>query len=406
MHTLPPLQLPELHRLQRRALIAGVAAFVICLIGALFSPTQFFRAYLAAYVFYLGIGLGAMAILMLYHLTGGAWGFLIRRILEAATRTIPLMAVLFVPIACGVRYLYLWAQPEGKELVREDLRRLYLSPTWFWIRAVVFFVVWIVLGFLLNAWSRRQDETGDLRYGRRLSRLGGPGLVAYGICITFASVDWVMSLQPSYRSTIFGPLFASGQLLTAQAFALFVLAWLLARPPLANLVSLEVLNDLGNLLFTFLIIWAYMAFFQYMLIWIANLPYDISWYLPRLRNGWQWVAWVLVVFHFAIPFGLLLMRDIKQNPAAMVKVAGLLLVMQLVYDYWQVLPAFPGTHLGEHWMDFLTPIALGGPWLAFFLWQLKRMPILPLHDLNQESALHLHRLDQEQAAQQREVQHA
>ncbi len=238
-----------------------------------------------------------------------------------------------------------------------------------------------------------------------MERLSAPGLVIYGLCITFAAVDWIMSLQPGFRSTIFGPIVASGQILSGQAFALIVLAWLVARPPVADLISLEALNDLGNLLLTFLIIWAYLVWFQFMLIWIANLPYEVIWYLPRSRGGWQWVAWALFILHFAIPFFLLLLRDIKRDPVTLAQVAGLLLFMQLVFQYYQVMPAFGETSIAEHWMDFLTPFGLGGLWLAYFLWQLQRGLLLPRHDVNQETALHYHELDREEEAREQEVQH-
>jgi hypothetical protein len=407
MTTLTPSQTAELDRVQRWALGVGALALVICTLGAMSSPAPFFRAYLAAYVFYLGLALGCMAILMLYHLTGGAWGFLIRRVLEAAMRTLPLLVVFFIPIAYGFGYLYHWARPE-EVAASETLQhqQIYLKPPFAWIRAGLYFALWMLLAYVLNTWSRRQDQTGDPRWARRLTTLSGPGLVVYGLTITFASVDWVMSLQPSFRSTIFGPLFATGEVVSAHALALVVLAWLLARPPLANVVSLEALNDLGNLLFTFLIIWAYLSYFQLMLVWIANLPYDVSWYLPRSRNGWEWVAWALFVFHFAVPFFLLLMRDVKQHPPSLAWVAGIVLFMQLVYDYFQVLPAFPDTTMAEHWMDFLMPFAIGGPWLAFFLWQLKRYPVLLPHDANRASAIHYRQLDVEEETRAEEVHHA
>jgi hypothetical protein len=406
MTTLPASRREELERLQWRALGVGVVALLVCAIGAPFSPAQFFRAYLAAHQFVLGIALGCLAILMLYHLTGGAWGFLIRRVLEAGTRTLPLLAVLFLPVAAGMPILYPWARPELVE-ADPDLqhKQIYLNAPFFWGRAALYFFLWIVIAVFLNRLSRRQDETGDARLSDWLGRLSAPGLVVYGVSITFASVDWVMSLQPAFRSTIFGPVFASGQLLSGLACALLVLAWLVARPPLADLVSPDALNDLGNLLLTFLIIWAYLVFFQFMLIWIANLPYEVRWYLPRSSVGWQWVAWALFLFHFAVPFFLLLMRDIKRNPTALAAVAGLVLFMQLVFMDYQVLPAFPDTYLAEHWMDFLTPFGVGGIWLAYFLWQLKRSPLLPRHDLNQASAIHLHRLDLEEAAREEEVHH-
>jgi hypothetical protein len=407
MSNLPPPRREELDRWQWRALAAGVVALLACVAGAFFSPGQFFRSYLTAYLYYLGLPLGCMSILMIYYLTGGAWGFLIRRVLEAAMRTLPLMAVLFTPIACGLGYLYLWAD---EDLVARDPnlqhKQVYLNPPFFWARVAVYFVVWCGVAFLLSLWSRREDETGEGRWSRRLTRLSGPGLVAYGITITFAAVDWVMSLQPTFRSTIFGPVFASGQLISGMALAVLVMVWLVARPPLSDFVSAEALNDLGNLVFTFLIIWAYTSYFQFMLIWIANLPYDAIYYAARSSAGWKGVAWALFVLGFAVPFFCLLMRDLKQNPRALARVCGLVLFMQLVVMNYQVLPAFGDTALADHWMDFLAPVGLGGVWLAFFLWQLKRGPLLPRHDFNAEAAARYRHLDEEQRAREREVYHA
>ncbi len=410
MNSIPVGRREQLERLQWRALAVGAAVLAVCVVGAFFSPTQFFRAYLIAYLFFLGIALGCFAVLMVYHLTGGAWGFLIRRVLEAGMRTLPVMAVLFIPIACGVEYLYTWARPE-EVAASPDLRhkQIYLNVPFFCVRAVIYFALWLGIGHYLSAWSRRQDRAGNPEaaegLAQRLATLSGPGLIAYGITITFASVDWVMSLQPAFRSSIFGPLFASGEMLTGFACALVVLAWLVVRPPVAEMVSVEALNDLGNLLFTFLIFWAYLTFFQFMLIWIADLPYDVIWYLPRSRGGWEWVVWALVVFHFVLPFFLLLSRDVKRNPVALAALAGLLLFMHLVYMYYQVLPAFPEDPITEHWMDVLAPFGVGGLWLACFVWDLKRGPVLPQHDANREAALHFRHLDEETAVRAQEVQH-
>ncbi len=427
MSTLPMASRAELDRWLRGSLVAGCVALLIGVIGAFFSPQQYYRSYLAAYLFVLGIPLGCMSILLVYYLTGGAWGFLIRRILEASMRTLPLMAILFLPIACdfplpgqteppaegpqhrigGLRHLYLWARPEvvaGDKGMQH--RQIYLNAPFFWIRAALFFVLWCGLAYLLHSWSRREDETGDPRWSRRLGKLSGPGLVIYAISITFASVDWVMSLQPGFRSTIFGPVFASSEILSGLALAAMVLAWLVARPPLARLVSADALNDLGSLLFTFLVVWGYLCFFQFMLIWIANLPYDVIYYLPRTRDGWQWVALALCVFGFAVPFFCLLMRHIKRDAHAMAQVAGLILFMQLVFTDYQVLPVFLGTALVDHWMDFVLPVGIGGIWLAYFLWQLADTPLLPRHDINQEEAAHLRERDAEAAARAEERGHA
>jgi hypothetical protein len=406
MSLLPAVRAEELVHLQWRALAVGAAALLVCAVGALFSPTQFFRAFLAAYLFFLGIALGSMAVLMLYHLTGGAWGFLIRRSLEAGTRTLPLLAVLFLPVAGGVGFLYPWADPDQVAASTEmQHKQIYLNTPFFCVRAVLYFAVWIGFASFLNSWSRQQDRTGDPLLARKLTYLSGPGLAAYGVTITFAAVDWIMSLQPAFRSTIFGPLVASGQVLSGMSCALIVLAWLVARPPAVQVLSLEALNDLGNLLFTFLIIWAYMVWFQFMLVWIANLPYDARWYVARSTGAWEAVAWALFVLHFAVPFFLLLLRDVKRNPTALATVAALIVVMQLVSNFYLVLPAFQDTDVTEHWMDFLTPFGVGGLWLAYFLWQVRQSPLLPQHDLNQQAAVHLRQFDEEKAARQEEIHH-
>lgn len=390
----------------RTALGVGTIALVICAIGAFFSPTQFFRAYLAAYLFYLGLGLGCMAILMIHHLIGGAWGCLTRRILEAGMRTLPLLAVLFLPIAGGVGYLYLWAQPA---LVAANPKlqhqQIYMNVPFFWGRAALFFALWLGLAYLLNSWSAAQDRDPEPRREERAGRLSGVGLVIYGISIHFASIDWVMSLQPAFHSTIFGPLVASGQLVSALALVTVVLCWLVSRPPLAEVVSGEALNDVGNLLLSFLVIWAYMVWFQFMLIWIANLPVDVIWYLPRSRGGWQWVAYAIFALHFAVPFFLLLSRAVKRTPWLAASVAGAICFMQLVFDYYQVMPAFPGTTIAEHWMDFLMPLGLGGLWFAYFFWELGRRPLLPAHDPNQRQALHLRHIDEEDEAREEAMSH-
>lgn len=409
-NSLAPEQRQWMSGLQRGALVVGAVALIVCVVGAFFGPTlatQFFRAYLAAYVFCLGIGLGSLVILMIYHLTGGAWGFLVRRILEATTRTIPILAVLFIPVACGVRYLYLWTDP-AKVAADWTLqyKHIYLNLPFFYCRAVLYFVLWSLMAYFLNRWSRLQDETGEPVFSERMKRLSGPGLVVYGVSLTFASVDWIMSLQPAFHSTIFGPLVAASELLSAHAFTLLVLIRLSRRPPLAEFVSPDVFRDLGNLLLTFLILWAYMVFFQFMLIWIANLPYEVIWYLPRVRNGWVWVTWALFLFGLVVPFFSLLMREIKERPRSLEKVAWLMLFMHLVFAYFLVVPNFPDPAIVDHWMDFLTPLAVGGLWLAYFLYELKRSALLPLYDLSRESALHLRAVDEEEAHEEEEAARA
>jgi hypothetical protein len=393
----------DLNRLQRTAFLVGVVALAICAIGGIFlDPEQFFRAYLVAYLIALGVSLGGLVLVMLYHLTGGAWGYLIRHIVEASMRTLPLLVVLFVPVALGMDYLYPWVDSTDPALAH---KAWYLSMPFFLVRTGIYFAVWIALAFILDAWSRQQDQAETAEVPRKLRMLSAPGLVLYGLAITFAGIDWVMSLQPHWYSTIFSVLFAVGQILSGLSFAIVMLVLLRRREPLARVIAPDTLNDLGNLLLTFVVLWTYMAFSQFMLIWVGNLPEEIVWYLPRTEGGWEYVAWAIMLFHFLVPFFLLLSRDLKRNPVTLGLLAGGLLFMQLVQLSWQILPAFPDTTLVDHWMDFVAPFGVGGIWLAFFVWQLQRRPLLPRHDPSRQEAVHLRERDREEARRQEATPH-
>jgi hypothetical protein len=405
---LPPAPRRTLDQVQLWSLVIGIAALVIAGIGALFTPGAFLRAYLVAFLFCLGMAHGCLVILMIYLLTGGAWGFLMRRALEAGMRTLPLLAVMFLPIGFGAGHLYPWAQPHETPLSEQALHRqtYYLNLPFFWVRAVAMFAIWLLIALTVSMWSRQQDQSADPRLARRISLFAGPSLVLYGITAMFSSVDWVMSLQPAFHSSIIGPLFASGAMLIGHAAALIVVAWLVRWPPMSQVDSDEAIADIGNLLFTFLIIWAYMEFFQFMLIWIADLPSDVAWYVPRGDGPWYWIAWVVFIFHFAVPFVLLLFRAISHDPQALTWVAGLLLLMHLLYLFAIVMPVFPDTPLVEHWLDPLLPIGLGGIWLACYLWNLGRYPLLARHDLSQAAAVHFHAHDIQEAIEARGLPHA
>jgi hypothetical protein len=337
--------------------------------------------------------------------TGGAWGFLLRRFFEAAMRTLPLLAALFVPIAIGVRYLYPWANP-AIVASSEELKynHIYLSVLFFYFRAALFFACWILISSILSIWSKRQDRIGEIGSPRRFRLLSAPSMVVYGVTITFAAVDWTMSIQPDFHSTMWGPLFAAGQLLSGQAFVVIVLSWLARRPPLRDQISRDALNDIGNLLFTFLVIWAYMAFFQLMLVWMANLRDEVIWYLPRVAGGWRAVVWALCILHFGIPFFALLMREVKRSTEALMRVGALILFMRLVGLYWEILPSYPSAGIAQHWMDFVAPVGVGGIWLSAFLWLLMRYPVLPQHDPSQLESVRLREVDAEQDRQREELQ--
>jgi hypothetical protein len=373
-------------RFQRNAALTGAAVLGLSAVLAILTGAgaeQFFRSYLAGFMLWLGIALGSLAILMLHHLTGGAWGMVIRRQLEAASRTIPLLTLAFVPLLFGLRALYIWARPE---VVAGDVilqaKQPYLNVPFFIGRAVFYFAVWNVLMYVINRWSAEQDEGGRRPIGseRKFRQIAAPGLMAYGLTITFASVDWVMSLDPHWFSTIFGVLFMGAQALSAMAFAIVVLAVTSRYTPLADVVEPSHFHDLGKLLFAFVMLWAYFSFSQFLIIWSGNLPEEIPWYIERLHGVWGAVALLVLIGSFILPFMLLLSRDIKRTPRLLAAVAAGVVVMRLVDLFWLIAPR-PGHHgFPIHWLDVTLPVALGGLWLALFARELTRRPLLPVND--------------------------
>lgn len=375
----------HLARLQQRALMIGAAGTVLCLVGVFLNPAQFFRAYLLAYLFWLGIALGCLALLMLQHVVRGAWGAVIQRVLEAGSRTLPLMALLFIPLLFGLQALYSWARPEvvaGDEILQH--KSPYLNVSFFVLRFVVYAVAWSSLAYLLSRWSVQHDRIDNWASGhplrRRLQLLSGPGLALYGLTATFAAIDWMMSLEPHWFSTIYGMVFIIGQALTALAFAIVMLARLTDFEPFAGVVTMAHFHDLGNLLLTFVMLWAYIAFSQFLIIWSGNLTEEIPWYVHRIHGGWQWIGLLLLVFHFVLPFFLLLSRFTKRNLSLLVPLAGALLVLQWVDLFWLVMPAFYPSRLQIHWLDGVAPLAMGGIWIAVFVWYLQGQALLPQHD--------------------------
>jgi hypothetical protein len=380
---------PELKSLQSRLLIAGGAGGAVCAIGLVMNPSQFVRSFLPAYMWLLSVTLGALGLAMVHQVSGGAWGVVIRRILGAATRTLPLLTILFIPIALGLHSLYPWA--DAAHVADDPIlqwKQPYLNVPFFLARAAIYFAAWNLIAYLLNKWSVEQDETGDPAIPRKMQVLSAGGLLAYGLTITFAAFDWLMSLEPHWFSTIYGVLVMGGQALTAIAFSIVVLGWLVRRAPFNALITESHFHDLGNLMMGFTMLWTYFGFSQYLIIWAANIPEETEWYLHRTGHGWQYMALVLVVFHFAVPFMVLLHRAIKRNAAMVSKVAALILVMRFVDLYWLSAPAF--AHGGEphfHWLDVALPISLAAIWLAYFVYQLRGRALLPLYDPEFREAL-------------------
>ncbi|MGA8222230.1 MAG: hypothetical protein WB780_11300 [Candidatus Acidiferrales bacterium] len=377
----------QLDRVERLAFTCGLVGAALTILFAFWNPVQFFRSYLLAYVYWLAIPMGCMAILMLHHLTGGWWGYPIRRLLEAGTRTFLPMAILFIPVLLGMTRLYKWAQPWSVAVdPMLQYKRPYLNPPFFTVRAVIYFAIWFTLAWLLNKWSSEQDRTGDPRLASRMEAISGPGLILWGIAVTYSSIDWVMSLEAHWFSTMYGMIVMVVAALTAMSFVVFVLRRLSGQEPMSQAVTAAQFNDLGNLMLTFVMLWAYLSFSQFLIIWAGNIKDEIPWYVSRAFGGWGAVAVVLIVLHFALPFLLLLQRGVKRRLRVLSMVAGMLIVLSLVDAYWLVVPAYeaaPRVHL----LDIFALVGIGGIWVGAFFRQLKQWPLLPLQDPRFEGAL-------------------
>ncbi|MEJ7618798.1 MAG: hypothetical protein WKF30_17910 [Pyrinomonadaceae bacterium] len=388
----------EFNRLQRSALIVGIVALVIgAAIGVVFGVMPvLFRSYLVGYVFWVGMTLGCLAILLLQHLISGSWGLVIRRLLEAGSRTLLPMAVLFVPIVLGMHDLYIWTHhdlpAENHALIHAvHAKEPYLNIPFFVIRTGIYFLIWFALAYFLNKWSLEQDRTGAARWSDKMNKLSGPGMVIFILAVTFASVDWVMSLNPEWFSTIFGLLVLIGWALSALAFIIATVVILSKYEPLSRVIKPAHLHDLGKLMLAFVMVWAYFSFSQFLIIWSGNLPEETPWYLRRMQGTWGFIGLALVVLHFALPFLLLLSRDLKRNARTIGIVAVGILVMRLVDAVWLIAPSFHYTE--EHFspvanvLYLVIPVGLGGLWVALFAWQLKKRPLVPFNDPKFEKAI-------------------
>ncbi|HEY6273411.1 MAG TPA: hypothetical protein VIX19_15640 [Terriglobales bacterium] len=376
---------PIVKKIAQRSLIVGLIFGVIAVVMAFNQPQQFYRAYLLGFMCWLGVSLGSMAILMIRHLTGGGWGVVIRRILGAAMRTLPLLAVLFIPVIVGMHHLYIWARPlsevSNKHLREhlQDITKTYLTTSGFIYRAIFYFAIWNLLSFLLSHWSKQTDRAGAPDNTARFKAVAGPGLILYGFTISFAAIDWVMSLDPSWISTIFGLIILIGEVLSAMCFAVVVERILFNYKPMSEMLRPDFVHDHGKWMMTFIMVWAYFSFSQWLIIWAGNLPTEITFYVTRLSYGWGYIGLILALFHFVVPFALLLSRPFKRDIRRLVWVAVWLMLMRFLDLFWIIEPNFSKS-LHVTVADIVVPIAIGGFWLAFFFRNLGSLPLLPAYD--------------------------
>ena len=378
--------------LRQFGMTVGVLGVVLAIVGFFMSPIdRFYQAYLVGYTFWMGVILGSMALLMVQHLSGGVWGIVLRRPFEAAVRTLPFMTILFLPIVLGMHSLYEWSH-EG--ITETDpiiaAKALYLNTPFFLARQVIYFAIWNLIGFLLTKWSHEHDRTGDPVLLGKLSTLSGAGLVIYFLTVSFAMVDWTMSVNPHWFSTIWGMLYIGGQGLSAFAFGIVVLVMLARVAPLNRVLTSHHFHDLGKFLFAFLMLWAYLQFSQFLIIWSANIPEEIPHYLNRWENSWKYLSIFIVVGHFMVPYALLLSRDLKRNYVKLQIIAAWILFARIADYWWHVAPELHHDGLTISLLDVALPLVLGGIFISLFVAQLGGRSLLPVNDPALEKALHHH----------------
>jgi hypothetical protein len=370
---------PVAQTIQTQSLFIGLIGAIASVAGAFLAPESFYSAYLSGFMFWLGLSLGCMAILMLYHMVGGGWGTVIRRILEAGMMTVPLMFVLFLPILFHLPRLYKWAQPDklASDPKLADIAQSYLNFNGILTRAILYFALWFGMAYFLNRWSTEQDTIAG-QSTLRFRVMSGLGLVIYSFSISFAVIDWVMSLQARWISTIYGFIFIAGEALSAFCFCVVIERILGKRKPVSEYLTDTEVHDHGKFMLTFVMVWTYFNFSQLLIIWSGNLPDEISWFFLRLHGGWEYVALFLVLFQFAVPFALLLSRRLKRKTRTLVWIASWILFARMVDIYWHVEPALhPTFHLS--WLHFTVIAGIGGLWMAYFFHNLRLRPLLAVN---------------------------
>jgi hypothetical protein len=380
----------DIKSIRTKAGAVGLIALILTVVGAFLDTGQFFRSYLWSLVFWLGLSVGCMTWLMVQYLSGGAWGVMVRRVCEAAAKTIPIWLVLFVPIIIGIPYLYgtSWA---NANLVAHDpvLRHkaAYLN-TPFWIaRAYIYLGGWSFCSWFLNMWSDREDREGGVKPRQTMAKLAAPGIIFWAFAVTFMATDWVMSVNTEWFSTMFGLLFMAGQGLSSLSFIICIMVLLSRFQPMSSLLTVKHMHDLGKLLLANVMVFAYFSFSQFLITWAGNLPDEIPWYKHRLAGGWESLGLLLVIGHFALPFALLLSSDLKKNFKMLRAVAVLIIVMRIIGVFWETVPEFFPNQIHVSWMDLTAPIGLGGVWVALFLTNLLKRPLIPRNNPNLEEAL-------------------
>jgi len=382
---------PRAASVERVSGVVGALGLLLCVAGFFANRAEFFQSYLFAFIYWGGFAIGGLGVLLLNHVVGGRWGVTARRFFEAKMRTLPLMFLFFLVLLLGMKYLYPWTHSDlvhGNEYLRA--KQSYLNVPFFFVRVCIYFALWLFWGLRVNRMSDLQDKTGDPALRERMRAFSAPGLLVFVLCATFAYIDWVLSSDAQYYSTVYGAMILIGDVL--QTFALTLVVMILASQGdrFGGRINPVILHDLGNLMFAFTIFWTYLSVSQLIITWPANLPQELQWYLDRVHGPWKWLALIIALSMFTIPFLALLSQARKRDPKRLIRVAIWLLLARIIDVFWIVEPTFRNrtpsgllattTGFTIYWTDFAAFFGIGGIWVYAYLRQLRQRPLLPLRD--------------------------
>lgn len=391
------IPVPEIRLGQRAASaericgVIGGLGLLLCVAGFFYNRAEFFQSYLFAFIYWSGFSFGGLGVLLLNNVVGGKWGVTARRFLEAQMRTLPLIFIFTLVLLLGLKDLYPWTHSNlvaASDVLRH--KQPYLNVPFFIIRVFIYFALLAFAGWKINGMSDEQDRTGDPTIRERMRAFSAPNLLIFVLTMTFAYIDWILSTDTQFFSTVYGAMILIGDVL--QTFALTITTIILTSKDdrFGERINSKILHDLGNMMFAFTIFWTYLSVSQLIIVWPANLPQELVWYLDRVQGFWKWLALATALSMFAIPFLALLSQARKRDPRRLIKIAVWILIARAIDVFWIIEPTFRssstsnGLHTGHgfaiYWTDFAAFFGLGGVWVYVFLGQLRRRPLLPLHD--------------------------